>query len=140
MSGSAKFGVAVMAVSVYVSGVQAVDVQTATVGNPDNAGENSGESEPGGDGSDRICGTVDYVYRIDTFEVTAGQYTAFLNAVAATGRWRFYAIGAGTNGCICRPTRSAGMTASTRARLGQAIQYALNQWDALCQRAGKTGQ
>ena len=53
MSSSAKFGVAVMALSVYVSGVRAINVQTATVGNPGNAGENSGESEPGGDGPTR---------------------------------------------------------------------------------------
>ncbi len=67
------------------SAVQAeVQIQTVTVGNPGNAGENSGESEPDGYGPDRICGAVDYVYNIGKFEVTAGQYKEFLSAVAAT--------------------------------------------------------
>ncbi len=65
-----------------VSAAQAVEIQTVTVGNPGNAGENSGQSEPGGYGPDRICGAVSYVYNIGKFEVTAGQYTEFLNAVA----------------------------------------------------------
>jgi hypothetical protein len=61
-----------------------VSIETVTVGNPGNTGENSGESEPGGGGPDRICGAVDYVYNIGTFEVTAGQYAQFLRAVAGT--------------------------------------------------------
>lgn len=67
-----------------------VVIETVTVGNAGNAGENSGESDPDGWGPDRICGPVDYVYNIGTFEVTAGQYTEFLNAVAAAdpyGLW-----------------------------------------------------
>ncbi len=59
-----------------------VVIETVTVGNPGNDGENSGQSEPGGYGPNRICGAVDYVYSIGKFEVTAGQYTEFLNAVA----------------------------------------------------------
>ena len=66
-----------------------VIIETVTVGNPGNAGEWSGESY-GGDGPDRICGAVDYVYRIGKFEVTAGQYTEFLNAVAATDTYGLY--------------------------------------------------
>ncbi len=60
-----------------------VVIDTVTVGNPGNAGELSGESATGGWGPDRICGAVDYVYDIGTFEITAGKYTVFLNAVAA---------------------------------------------------------
>ena len=63
-------------------GVQATGIETVTVGNPGNAGELSGAGA-GGFGPDRICGAVDYVYRIGKFEVTAGQYTEFLNAVAS---------------------------------------------------------
>jgi formylglycine-generating enzyme len=55
----------------------------ATVGNPGNAGEWSGQSY-GGYGPDRICGAVDYTYNIGKYEVTTGQYTAFLNAVATS--------------------------------------------------------
>jgi len=53
-------------------------------------GEWSGESQPGGWGPDRICGAVDYVYNIGKYEVTAGQYTEFLNAVAATYTYGLY--------------------------------------------------
>jgi sulfatase modifying factor 1 len=73
-----------------VSGAQAsVVIDTVRVGNPGNAGEWSGESY-GGYGPDRICGAVDYVYNIGKYEVTAGQYTEFLNAVAATDTYGLY--------------------------------------------------
>ena len=47
----------------------------------------SGQSY-GGYGPDRICGAVDYTYNIGKYEVTAGQYTEFLNAVATTRHLR----------------------------------------------------
>ena len=72
-----------------VSGVQAVDIQTVPVGNAGNAGEWSGESY-GGYGPDRICGAVNYTYSIGKYEVTAGQYTEFLNAVAKTDTYGLY--------------------------------------------------
>jgi sulfatase modifying factor 1 len=66
-----------------------VVIDTVTVDNPGNPGELSGEGA-GGSGPDRICGAVDYVYNISTYEVTAGQYCAFLNAVAATDTYGLY--------------------------------------------------
>jgi len=59
-------------VSVVVSACAAsvhseVFVETVSVGNPGNAGELSGESA-GGEGPDRICGAVGYVYKIGKFE------------------------------------------------------------------------
>jgi formylglycine-generating enzyme required for sulfatase activity len=57
------------------------------IGNP---GELSGKSAPGGGGPDRISGAVDYVYSIGTYEVTAGQYTEFLNAVADRDTYGLY--------------------------------------------------
>ena len=60
-----------------------IEIETVEVGNPGNAGELSGEGA-GGHGPDRLCGGVDYTYSIGKYEVTAGQYTAFLNAVAST--------------------------------------------------------
>jgi len=59
-------------------------IETVPVGNTGNTGEWSGESY-GGWGPDRICGAVDYAYNIGTYEVTAGQYCAFLNAVDPNG-------------------------------------------------------
>ena len=73
-----------------VSGAQAdVEIETIPVGNSGNAGEWSGESY-GGYGPDRICGAVGYTYDIGKYEVTAGQYTEFLNAVAATDTYELY--------------------------------------------------
>jgi len=58
-----------------------VTVETVRVGNLGNTGEWSGESY-GGNGPDRFCGAVVYEYNIGKYEVTAGQYAEFLNAVA----------------------------------------------------------
>jgi len=67
----------------------AVNIETVRVGNPGNAGELSGISA-GGFGPDRVCGAVAYTYNIGKYEVTAGQYTEFLNAVAATDTYSLY--------------------------------------------------
>ena len=67
----------------------AVIIETVTVGNPGNAGELSG-SGAGGSGPDRICGAVDYVYDLGKYEVTASEYTGFLNAVADTDTYGLY--------------------------------------------------
>ena len=66
-----------------------VVIDTVLVGNPGNAGELSGYGA-GGYGPDRICGAVDSEYNIGKYEVTAGQYTEFLNAVAATDPYGLY--------------------------------------------------
>jgi formylglycine-generating enzyme len=70
----------------------AVVIDLVPVGNPGNAGEVSGASLPGGNGPDRICGAVDYNYDIGKSEITAGQYTAFLNAVARTDAYGLYNV------------------------------------------------
>jgi formylglycine-generating enzyme required for sulfatase activity len=59
------------------------------VGNPGNIGELSGASA-GGYGPDRICGAVGYSFNMGKFEVTAGQYMQFLNAVATTDTYGLY--------------------------------------------------
>jgi formylglycine-generating enzyme required for sulfatase activity len=69
--------------------VRAVDIDLVTIGNPGNAGELSG-SGAGGSGVDRICGAVSYEYKIGKYEVTAGQYTEFLNAVAGVDTNNLY--------------------------------------------------
>ncbi len=42
-------------------------------------------------------GAVAYNYSIDTYDVTVGQYTEFLNAVAATDPYRLYSTSMGTD-------------------------------------------
>jgi len=58
----------------------AVAVKTITVTHPGNAGD-----DPHGS-----YGSVDYVYDIGQFEITVGQYTEFLNAVAADDTYGLY--------------------------------------------------
>jgi formylglycine-generating enzyme required for sulfatase activity len=79
-----------IAACAWATGVRAdVVIDTVTVGNPGNTGELSG-SGAGGLGPDRICGAVDYVYDIGKFEITAGQFAALLNAVAAADTYGLY--------------------------------------------------
>ncbi len=77
-----------------------VTVDMVTVGNPGNAGQWIGPSYGGvGDpGTDRLTGEVDYNYQIGKFEITAGQYTEFLNAVAVTDAYGLYNTDMGTVG------------------------------------------
>ena len=79
--------VAVFACAVTASADVVID--TVTIGNPGNPGELSG-SGAGGYGPDRICGAVDYAYNFGKYEVTAGKYTGFLNAVAGTDTYGLY--------------------------------------------------
>ncbi len=88
-----------------VSGVQAdVVMETVPVGNLGNAGELSGLGA-GGNGPDRICGAVDYAYNIGKYEVTAGQYAEFLNAVAATDTYELYSSYMDSSRYGCQITR-----------------------------------
>lgn len=60
---------------------QSVEIETVSVGHPGNA------PDPQPHGS---YGAVDYAFLIGKFEVTAGQYAAFLNAVAAADPHTLY--------------------------------------------------
>jgi formylglycine-generating enzyme required for sulfatase activity len=81
------------------------------VGNPGNTGEWCGQNH-GGYGPDRICGNVDYTFNMGMYEVTAGQYTEFLKAVAATDTYGLYKIYMDTAvdsyGCNIKRTGSSG--------------------------------
>jgi len=74
-----------------VSTSSALNIETVSVGNVGNTGELSGTGA-GGYGPDRVCGAVDYIYNIGKYEVTTGQYTEFLNAVATTDTYGLYNI------------------------------------------------
>jgi sulfatase modifying factor 1 len=98
----------VLAVAACAAGAgAAVVIDTVTVGNPRNAADTRYET-PG-------YGGVDYTYNIGTYEVTASQYTAFLNAVAATDTYGLYntSMLSGTYGCrIARSGASGSYTYS----------------------------
>jgi len=83
----------------------AVTIDTVPVGDPGNVGEGSGESY-GGYGPNRICGAVDYAYRIGKYEVTAGQYCEFLNAVADTDAYGLYNTNMWSSSSGCKIERT----------------------------------
>ena len=83
-------------------------IDTVTVGNPGNSGELSGAGA-GGFNVDRICGAVGYTYDIGQYEVTARQYTAFLNATAATDAYGLYNTDMASDlGCKIQRSGTAG--------------------------------
>ncbi len=80
----------------------AVNIETVPVGNPGNVADTRYAS-PG-------FGSVSYTYNIGKYEVTAGQYTEFLNAVAATDTYGLYTTNmwSDTQGCKILRSGSAG--------------------------------
>jgi formylglycine-generating enzyme required for sulfatase activity len=65
-----------------VSSARAVTIDFVTVGNPGNAPDTRYNANG--------FGAVDYTYRIGKYEITAGQYTEFLNAVAGEDTFGLY--------------------------------------------------
>ncbi|NLX13204.1 MAG: SUMF1/EgtB/PvdO family nonheme iron enzyme [Phycisphaerales bacterium] len=63
---------------------QAITIETVVVGNPGNAAQPTAQ-----------LGAVAYEYEIGKFEVTIGQYVAFLNAVAATDTYGLASVAGG---------------------------------------------
>lgn len=72
-------------------------IETVAVGNPGN---------PGDARFPELFGAVDRVYAIGKYEVTAGQYAAFLNAVAATDTYALYDPRMWTHAEGCRIART----------------------------------
>ena len=88
---------AVIGLILAVSGTaQAAYIETVAIGNTGNAADTHGSG----------YGAVNYAYNMGKYEVTAGQYTEFLNAVAATDTYGLYDTGmAPTSGFDCGITR-----------------------------------
>jgi len=82
-------------------------LETVPVGNPGNAGEWSGGSY-GGNGPDRLCGAVDYEYRIGKYEVTGGQYCEFLNKVGGVDTYALYNPNMWSTNTGCKIERYVG--------------------------------
>jgi formylglycine-generating enzyme len=72
------------------AGAAQITYDMVTVGDPRNA------NDTGGSG----IGAVAYSYQIGKYDVTIGQYAAFLNAVAATDTYSLYNSSMGSNGNI----------------------------------------
>jgi len=76
---------------------QAVSIDMVTVRNPGNAPDTRYNSIS--------VGAVPYTYQIGKFEVTAGQYAAFLNAVAANDTYGLYNTSMDSDSFGCQITR-----------------------------------
>ena len=96
---------AIVVLVLSAAAAQAVTIDTVPVGNLGNAGEWSGVSY-GGYGPDAIVGAVDYAYNIGRYEVTAGQYAEFLNAVAATDTYGLYNTSMDSDSFGCQITQN----------------------------------
>jgi formylglycine-generating enzyme required for sulfatase activity len=101
-----------VAAIVFPAGIaQAVNIEMVTVGNAGNVGERSGSAISGGYGPGRTCGAVNYTYQIGKYEVTAGQYTEFLNAVGGIDTYGIYYPSMSNTQFVCGIARSGGGTA-----------------------------
>ena len=102
---------------------EAVVIETIPVGNPGNLDDTDDEG----------YGGVDYLYRIGTYEVTASQYTEFLNAVAATDTYGLYStsMAGPPSGCrIERAGSTGGYTYSVAAEWANRPVNFVSFWDA----------
>ncbi len=88
-------------VAVLGSVAMAVNIETVPVGNVGNAGRLVGNV-----GATYLCGSVDYEYQIGKYEVTAGQYRDFLNAVARTDTYGLYNANMDSHTHGCQITRN----------------------------------
>lgn len=88
----------VMLILVTASGAMAaITIDTVAVGNAGNTADTHGVG----------YGAVNYAYNMGKYEVTTGQYTEFLNAVAATDTYGLYNTKMGTgSGFYCQITRT----------------------------------
>ena len=93
-----------------------ITIETVTVGNPGNAADTRYNSIS--------VGAVTYTYNIGKYEVTAGQYTEFLNKVAGVDTYGLYATGMWSNSLGCRIERYDG-----NGTPGDPYQYRVaNDW------------
>jgi formylglycine-generating enzyme len=97
-----------------------ITIETVTVGNADNTADATG------------YGAVGYNYRIGKYEVTAGQYTAFLNSKARTDTYGLYnTVMAGELGCqITRSGSDGSYTYSVAPESANRPVNWVSFWDA----------
>jgi sulfatase modifying factor 1 len=91
---SILFALWLAAIAASVSFGETINMEMVTIGNPGNANDSTG------------YGGVAYEYRIGKYEVTIGQYTAFLNAVAKSDPYGLYDPSMGTDASIAGIARS----------------------------------
>ncbi|HET6452928.1 MAG TPA: SUMF1/EgtB/PvdO family nonheme iron enzyme [Armatimonadota bacterium] len=121
---SVLFVVSVLSVQCFAN----ITIDTVPVGDPGNAPD----IEVMNDGTTGY-GSVGYAYNMGKYEVTAGQYTEFLNAVAATDTYGLYnaSMWGDSYGCkIQRAGASGSYTYSVASdRANRPVNH-VNFWDA----------
>ncbi len=110
------YGIAlILGVTTMALNARAITIETVTVGDPGNPNDPSTGH-----------GSVAYQYQIGKYEVTAGQYTAFLNAVAATDTYGLYSPSMATDlnvACIAQSGTSGSFTYSTIGSPNHPVSY-----------------
>lgn len=98
----------------------AITIDTVQVGDAGNANDSTG------------YGGVGYDYHIGTYEVTNNQYTAFLNAVAATDAYSLYntSMGSNMNSGINRTGTSGTYIYTVKSGFENKPVNYVNFWDA----------
>jgi len=106
----------------------AITIDTVAVGNAGNAADTPSHSgNPAGQGS------VAYTYNIGKYEVTAGQYTAFLNGVAKMDTYSLYNTGMSNTSYgsgITRSGSSGGYTYSVASDFANRPVNYVSFWDS----------
>jgi sulfatase modifying factor 1 len=97
--------------SIAFTSAQAITIPTVPVGNLGNANDPA---------IGNLYGGVSYAYSIGTTEVTVGQYTAFLNAVAATDTFSLYDTAMAGDPSIAGIARSGASGSYTYSVIGSA--------------------
>lgn len=108
----AAFAIGVTALfgSLVVSAHAAIVYDLVTVGNPGNANDTEGTGH----------GRVDYSYQIGKYDVTIGQYTEFLNAVAITDTYSLYNASMETDLWVAGISRTGSSGAYVYSVIGPA--------------------
>ncbi|MFP4156315.1 MAG: formylglycine-generating enzyme family protein [Opitutales bacterium] len=101
----------------------AINVDTVSVGDAGNVGEVQSQG---------TFGAVSYGYHIGTYEVTNGQYTAFLNAKATTDAHALYNsnMGSNTHGGINQSGTSGSFSYSVKSGFENKPVNFVSFWDA----------
>jgi len=100
-----------------------VNYEMVTIGDPGNANDPATES---------VYGGVNYTYQIGKYDVTIGQYAAFLNAVAKSDPYSLYDSSMGTNGNIAGISQAGSSGSYSYSVIGSAnrpITY-VSWWDS----------
>ncbi len=108
---------ACVAIGVSAGSIWAVNIETVLVGDAGNAGQLAGQYGDGGPA--HICGAVGYEYRIGKYEVTAGQYTEFLNKVGGVDTYGLYNTG------MSNTSYGSGITRTGDGTIGNPYTYSV---------------